>query len=114
MPELGQSPLKHISGLRTSYVESSRAQGTASEYVHVLSQTTSCPRGSKAIVDEVLIANTLYTIDNTRCHRYVRESTVDDGTPVQGVPATIATSTYRVVDLATADRDALKESKRGT
>ena len=101
-------------GPRKIYVESSRAQGGASDFVYSLSQSISCPVGTRAVIDEVLVPNTFYTVDSTRCHLYIRETTVGDGAAVQDVRATIATGNYSAVELVTAVTNALNEGKSST
>ena len=72
-------------------MDSSRSQGNGKDVVYFCQQSISCPMNCKAVIDSVLVPNTIYTVDSNRCHIYVRELAVGDGTSVTDVRATIAT-----------------------
>ena len=97
--------------IRKIFVDSARSQGSGSDFVYQCQQSVPCPLNTKAVLDEVLIPNTFYTVDSTRCHLYMREYAVGDGTSVTDVRATIATGSYSGFDLATAVQTALNDSK---
>jgi len=97
--------------IRKIYVDSARSQGSGSDFSYQCAQSISCPLNTKAVIDEVIVPNTFYTVDSTRCHLYMREYAVGDGTSVTDVRATIANGSYSGVDLATAVQTALNNSK---
>ena len=97
--------------IRKVYVDSARSQGKGEDFVYQCQQSVSCPVNCKAVIDEVLVPNTFYTVDSNRCHIYVREYAIGDGTSVTDVRATIATGNYSGFELATKVQEALNDSR---
>ena len=89
--------------IRKIFVDSSRSQGRGEDFVYQCQQSVSCPLNAKAVIDEVLVPNTFFTVDSNRCYLYIREGNVVDGTiAMTDVRAQIATGHYSGFDLATA------------